>query len=224
VAPRTAAVLEGTKGRAELAERLRAWIGWQGSSAAEVSRRLGHHPAYLSRAFAGEIPLRMVEVFGIFAALGERPGGFFATHYPLGGGEAGAWARRGEPTLAALVGLVEASEPAMSPAEWTARLGRLLRRSIGLAGLTQKEVSRRLGSGPGALGQALRKANGLTAWQVWGTLAAIGLAPARFLAELFAPQGDEVAPGLRPAQFWEAIQRLLAQAPQVEGAEGARAG
>jgi transcriptional regulator with XRE-family HTH domain len=215
VAERSSAAREARRQAEELAVWLRAWIRHRGSSAAEVSRRLGFAPAYLTRVFNGDYPLRLAVVFAILSALGARPRDFFAGPYrPAAPGPrtlpevATGTLDAEEPARQALAALVEASEPALSAAEWADRAARLLRQAILWARTTQRAVGRTLGLPPDALGQALRKAQGLTAWQIFGVLAAIGMAPAEFFARLFSPQDDEVAPGLRRADLREALTRL----------------
>lgn len=181
---------------------LKAWIRHNGRLMKEVSRQMGLAPAYLTRAFAGAMPLRLRVVFDIFAVLGQRAQPFFERHYPyvgvgpptagpgrFGGEDEGEW------TFREILERLRAEAPEPSPAELVERAARHLRWKIGCSGMKQSAVSQAIGSSPRALGAALRKAEGLTTRQLFATLHVIGLPPARFFAELFTPEAEDLALG-----------------------------
>jgi len=225
VNPSTEAGRAAGERSAELALLLKAWIWGKGIALTELSRRMGLFPAYLGRVVNGVIPLKLTTVFGIFAALGERPDRFFDQHYPLGGrGPAGPEEEPsvldapGEPSLRALVALVEGAEAPVSPAERAARAGRLLREAILRGRTTHRAVSRALGLSEDSLGNALRRAQGPTAWQLFGTLHVVGMTPGRFFAELFSPEDEGGSPRVSGPEVWDAVEKLL------EGGSASRGG
>ena len=207
---------------AELGVWLRAWISDRGSSSTEVSRRLACSASDLERALDGELPLELVTVFAILAALGERPNAFLKRHYPLSGRrpadpdeepeepEAPEEPEEpDEPTLQALAELVESRQPVLSPAEWAEKAARLLRRSIARAGTDERAVGRALGLPSGALSKLLGQPRRLTSWHLFSALAAIGMTPGRFVAEFCSPTSEEGVSQEQRAQFWDALEPLL---------------
>ena len=204
---------EGAREAALLRRRLSGLIRDSGVSAAEVGRRLGRPPESVRRALAGRAPLRVREVFGMLAALGQPPGAFFERHYPLGG-----W--RAEAPLAALLELAGSAGPGAAPEELAARTGALLRARIAGTGRDARLVSRALGFSREGLGRLLDRPSGLDARTLFGALAAIGVTPARFFAELFSPYAAEASPGLSQAELLEAVEHLL----EAVGAEAEEAG
>ena len=192
---------------------------------------MGHFDDYLTRAFGENFPLKLTEVFGIFSALGERPEDFFQRHYQvpereLGGPEArpALPEREGSARLEDLLALLAGEATPLAPADWVARVARLLRELIVRCGTKQWAVSRALGLSAPALGQALRKEEGLTAWQLFGTLQVLGVGPGRFFSELFAPKAGEVAPGVSRAEAREALRRMVKGASPGAQGEGETAG
>src|SRR5688500_5157940 len=77
--------------------------------------------------------------------------------------------------------------PSQKAEEGAREIARALQRQIRLAGLSYSEVERRLGMGRDYLRQLLAGRVDLKAKHVLGVLAAIGVEPADFFAELLGP-------------------------------------
>jgi hypothetical protein len=208
----------------ELALRLHEHVRQQGSSLAEVSRRLGRFPNSLSYAFSGRYPLKLKDVFGVFAALGTSAEDFFDFHYPLGGWRPpGFDPRRSALTEPGQQTIAEMLEDArrrqglrpLGPPELVTRSGRLLQALILRAKTDQRAVSRALSLGQDTLAQALRGGIALTGWHLFGTLAVLDVDPGRFFAELFSRQQGEILPGLSRGDMLDLFDRLLGGAGRV---------
>lgn len=173
---------------------------------------IGHAAGYLTATFAGQVPLKMREVFALFEAMDEPPRPFFKRLYPL--------AERPreeaeEPVLRLPSGetftfrdVIErglANLPVPPADELVARAGRILRARIKAGKRTQLDLSRILIDKPTALGQALRGGSGLEAFHVFGVLHLLDLPPAPFFAELLWPD----QPGIETGDMVGAMAHLL---------------
>lgn len=193
----------------ELGRHLRAFVRAAGGRANRVSGALGRGQNYLSRAFAGRNPLKIKDVFGVFAALGEHPRPFFGRLYPLGGepftaaARARLFASRPEaPRFDDVIALGLEREPIPAPEQAVEAARKLLRRLILERGHTQVGVSVALGLTKGTLGQALRGGMDLEAFHLFGVLQVLAVEPSRFFRELLAPAGP-------PGASWAALGPLL---------------
>jgi len=160
-------------------------------SARRLSRTLGHHPGYLSRLFRGEIPIKVETTCELLRLLQIEAGEFFFLTFPLGG-EAEAHLRRARNRQEEAVagprvrpfGVRRA--PSSQPVNLAFWAGWLLRRKIRRSRRTQAALSEELGFGsPYALSNALRGQCDLAFHHVFPVLAALGVGPGRFFAELF---------------------------------------
>jgi transcriptional regulator with XRE-family HTH domain len=190
-----------------LGQALQLLLREQRTTARAISRELGYHPSYLTRCFHGHRPLRVEVVFAVLEKLGEHPAIFFRSHYPLGGEilplakgtSLEALDLDGLPPLADITRRFLARRGTFSPQEYRLRMGEWLQREIRKApGHSQRSLSRALGLGPTALGQALRGESHLTFSQVFAVLAALGIDPGRLFAALFLP--DVESPSERLAR------------------------
>jgi transcriptional regulator with XRE-family HTH domain len=84
-------------------------------------------------------------------------------------------------------------------AEQVMAVARLLKRTIAGAGLTQRDVERRLGWGEGYVSQILRGRVGFKFQHCFAILAALGIEPREFFAQLAAPP-DGGGEGQAPAE------------------------
>ena len=197
---------------AELIER-------SGRPLSAVSRRLGHHPSYLSRVFAGRLALKLREAFEVLALIGVEPALFFGPLYPFAGagelrfealglpwlgGEGGRTVR--ELLLEEVRGLRE--KPA-APGGVTLQAGRVLRRALKKARVPQAEASRAIGRSPSSLGQALRGNTELTLLHVLGCLAASGADPGRFFVEILGPADEDLSESLAWTHYLDRLEALV---------------
>jgi len=186
-----------------------------------VSQQMGQHPAYWTRALTGRRPLRLQGALELLAALRVDAEEFFEVLYPLGGAAEAKltrpgpdlWDRQGS-SLRDMMRRARALEARRepTPAELTARAGRTLIAMLRRAGLRQRAASQALGLGPGALGQALRGNAALNVEHVLATLALLDLTPARFFAELFGPDEEDVLAGMRWSRYLDQVEGLVASA------------
>jgi transcriptional regulator with XRE-family HTH domain len=208
-----------------VSEALREAVRRSGWPLQEMSERLGHHPAYLSRALRGRGPLRLSAVFRLLDLVGVLPEDFFDLLFPLGG-EAAAWlapAGPGSPqdgdrrSLSEMTRRAREQEglPAWTPDYLTGRAGKVLRDLLRRRGARQREVSAALGLGASSLGQALRGNAALNLEHVFGALAVVGTSPARFFAELFGPEERNVLGSLRWTEYLDRMEELMAGAFQA---------
>jgi transcriptional regulator with XRE-family HTH domain len=198
----------------------------------EMSERLGQHPAYLSRALRGRGPLRFLTVLRLLDLLGLFPEDFFEILFPLGGEAAVRLApptsgRPGDDDLRSLSEAMRRARaqeglPPWTPDYLTERAGKVLRELLRRGGARQREVSAALGLGASSLGQALRGNAALNLQHVFGTLAAIGVSPARFFAELFGPEEKNLLGSLRWTEYLDQMEGLMVGA--FEAIEARRGG
>ena len=207
---------EARRESARLGLALKQYIRECDSSAAQVSRSLGRAPQYLTRAFAGILPLRIEEVFRLFEILGKHPHVFFDRHYPLGGIERdlpsapSAPPRQETPHLMAYLDSAVAA-PLPPSAEMERRAGRILKGLIVGAGTRQRAVSLKLGLPRDALGQALRGGTDLAAWHVFGVLAATKTSAAQFFHTLLGPD-DSLSSASLSTPRWDDLVGALERA------------
>ncbi len=200
----------------ELGHELMQLLHQAGIPLHEMSRRLGRHDQYLSRAFRGVTPLKLEIAFAILKALKVEPDHFFEDLYPFGG-EGMAQIRRNPPPgyrpqealRAQKRRLREERGERWTPKSLTAKAGRVLRGMLKRRRLRQAEVSRWLGFGPTALGQALRGYSAVSFEHVFGTLAACGAPPGRFVKELFGPPDKTLLGHLRWLRALDHAERLV---------------
>lgn len=207
---------EARRESARLGLALKQYIRECDSTAAYVSRKLERAPQYLTRVFAGILPLRIEEVFGLFEILGKHPQIFFDRHYPLAGDDRSGRisppdpSSPGSPNLRAYLDSTMAA-PLPPPSEMVKRAGRILKGLIVRAGTRQRAVSLKLGLPRDALGQALRGGTDLAAWHVFGVLAATNTSAGRFFHELLGPD-DSLASAAPGAARWEDLVEALERA------------
>lgn len=194
----------------ELAE----WVHRTGTPLFELSRDLGRHENYLSRAFCGRLRLKVWDAFAILREVHGSPRQFFSWLYPFGGPAAGVVARdpryqaQADHSLDAL--LLKQEEKLghthRDPADWTARVRALLRDLLRRKKLRQQQASLALGLGPRALGPVLQGQAQLTFEHLFRLLEFAGTPPGRFFFELFgAPEGDAFAQ-LRWVRYLDSLE------------------
>ncbi len=188
---------------------------------AEASRRLERHPTYFGRVFRRALALKVEEVFELLALLNLAPWEFFEACFPLGGDLVSEMRVRsahaspgGESPVTRTRELMRQAmgqypQAEFTAADWAARTGELLREKVKAAGLTQRQLSTRLGMSRDALGQALRGQKRLTFELVFQLLPELQLSPGRFFAELVLPDRT-LAGRLRWSQLLADLDRLLA--------------
>lgn len=217
--------LEARRESAKLGLALKQYIRECDSTAAHGSRALGRAPQYLTRVFAGILPLRIEEVFRLFEILGRHPHVFFDRHYPLGGVERDPPAASpGPPPQEAphLAAYLESAVAAPLPpsAEMEKRAGRILKGLIVGASTRQRAVSLKMGLPRDALGQALRGGTDLSAWHVFGVLAATKTSAAQFFRALLGPD-DSLASASAGTPRWDdlvgALERALTGYLELQG-------
>ncbi len=195
---------------AELGRALRLTLRAHRVRAKGLSQALGFHAAYLSRVLRGVGPLYVALVFEVLLRIKEPPEELFLTLYPLGGEpvrELVAVRRKAkakpadEGRMAEFVRAMRgrAHRP-LDPAAYEAQARDWLRDALATKGVSQRQVSRRLGLGQDALGQVLRGAGRLTFVHVFAVLDAVEVDPGRFFFELFMPPAATPAERLRRAQ------------------------
>ena len=196
---------------AALKEQLRL----RGVSARQLSVELGQHPAFLSRAFAGSRPLRVEVVFELLANLGISPFEFFRVVFPFGGNPLPA---TGAPELA-IPGVQSMEQLArevfrrrgtLSPSGYRLRIGEWLLREIPHHAISIREVSRRLGLGPTALGQALHGSNQLTFFHLLGTLRVLQAHPGRLFLSVFLPEPSDPLALAEREEVLRALEKVAA--------------
>ena len=193
--------MKSHSGALALGKALQAWLRDHKTSARAVSLALGWHSTFLTRCFNGHRPLRVEVVFQVLVHLGTVPYEFFRAVYPFGGSKAGLYAAgAGSPfDLPGVMTLEEAIREqfrkvgSASPREYSLRLGEWLKREIRRGGRTTSSISRSLGLGSTALGQALRGESQLTFFHVLGTIEALEADPGRMLLALFLPEPESPA-------------------------------
>lgn len=194
----------------ELAE----WVRRTGTPLFELSRDLGRHPNYLSRAFRGRLRLKVWDAFAILREVHGSPRQFFTWLYPFGGPAAAAveseprYQAQADRSLETLLLKQEEKlgHTRRDPADWTARVRALLRDLLRRRKLRQQQASLALGLGPKALGQVLQGQAQLTFEHLFGVLAYAETPPGRFFFELFgAPEGDAFAE-LRWVRYLDALE------------------
>lgn len=201
-----------------LGEVLQRQIRARGTSAKAVSVALGWHPSFLTRALRGYRPLRVELVFEVLAKLEAVPFEFFLLVFPFGGnpleslsgGKTSALDDGDVPPLKRTLREAYLKMGRLPPEEYRLRLGELVAREIRRSGFSGAEVSRRLGLGSTALGQALRGKTQLTFFHVLAALRAAQADPGRVLVSLFlADEPDSIAREARD----EALASLDLKAP-----------
>lgn len=189
------------------------------TSAREVSRALGWHAAFLTRAFNGHRPLRVEVVFDVLAHLREVPYDFFRLHYPFGGSRAGLYVggAKSPLDLPGLISLQEAireqfrKQGVPTSSEYRLRIGAWLQRELRTRGVSMRSVSQRLGLGPSALGQALRGESQSTFFHVFGALEAIGADPGRMFLAVFLPEPPSPLERLEQEQRLAILEKVVVE-------------
>lgn len=202
-----------------LGQSLQTLLAEHHTSAREVSRALGWHAAFLTRAFNGHRPLRVEVVFEVLAHLREVPYDFFRLHYPFGGNRAGLYVAGAESQfdLPGLTSLREAireqfqREGTLSSSEYRLRMGAWLQREFRARGISVRSVSLRLGLGPTALGQALRGGSQLTFFHVFAALEAIGADPGRMFLAVFLPELPSPIERLEQEQRLAILEKVVVE-------------
>lgn len=185
------------------------------TTARTASEALGFHPAFLTRAFGGQRPLRVEVVFQLLARLRERPYEFFDLHYPFAGNALPK--KKGPspldlPGVPTLVELIQREYKRLGPrpaAQYRDDLAAWLKRAIRRRKASQKQISIDLGLGQYALGLALRGNSQLTFFVVFGVVEALEIDPGRMFFEVFLPQPASVIQGLRRETQLDAIEGTL---------------
>ena len=201
----------------------------------EVSRDIGRHPNYLSRALRGAVEIKVRDLFAVLLQIHMSPRQVFLWLYPFGGEVAAK--RERDPAIGArpddsterLLGRIEAEKGHLrrTPEDWTTRVADLLRDLLRRKGLAQETASLALGLGPRALPQVLAGKTKLTLEHLFAVLALTETLPGRFFLELFgAPEEDELA-ALQWVRYLDALEKdyprmLAAQAQKVERNEEPR--
>lgn len=183
----------------------------------QMSDRLGRHEQYLSRAFRGVSPLKLTIVIEILKALQVEPDRFFEDLYPFGGEGMAQVKRHPAPGYRPDEQLrlekrklrTARGDLPWTPKGLTVKAGRVLRGMLKRRSLSQREVSRWLGFGETALGQALRGYSALTFEHIFGTLAACGAPPGRFVKELFGPPDKSLLGHLQWLRALDHAERLV---------------
>ncbi len=197
----------------------------------EVSRDIGRHPNYLSRALRGGIELKVRDVFAVLLQIHLSPRQLFLWLYPLGGELAARRdpAQGGVPDDATerLLRKIEMEKGHLrrTPEDWTARVAGLVRDLLRRKGVPQATASQELGLGPRALPQVLAGKTKLKLSHLFRVLALTETPPGRFFLELFgAPEGDAFA-ALQWVRYLDALEkgypRMLAAQAAKAGREGA---
>ena len=216
---------EADKRSAELSVWLSEWIAEHRSSLGKVRRRLGRWQDEATCALQRGGPLRLGALFAVLAGVGQRWFRFFERNYPLGGRRrTAAEERRGwaeDPVFREVVPQSMEEQPRLTPAKWAEETARLLRRSVARAGLRQRAVGLALGLPAQVQGRFLGRPAELTTWHVFGVLAAIGMRPGRFFAELFWPRTRDTGRRKMRAELLDALDHLLA-GPQRTRAKAQR--
>ena len=180
---------------AELAHR-------SGTPIYELSKDLRRHPNYLSRAFGGDLELKVWDVFAVLRELRARPREFWTWLYPFGEelafglekAETGLPPR--DSTLHTMLRRAEEEQDhhLRTPDEWTLRVREQLRDVLRRKKKHQAVVSQALGLGEKALGGVLQGKTQLTLIHLFGVLEQTGTIPGRFFVELFGnPEGEPFA-------------------------------
>lgn len=171
-----------------------------GLGLAAASEKLGRHPTYLGRVLRRQTPFKVAVALQLLEILEVDPEEFFCALYPLGGVRVGTFTPselgcRGEAVARELL-LAQREALIGRPRDvraWVLRCGEVLRQLLRRRGMSQKEASRRLSLGPGALGQLLRGFAGLNLEHVFALLALLDASPGRFFLEMFRPGGSALA-------------------------------
>lgn len=182
----------------------------------EISRDLGRHPNYLSRALAGSIELKVDDTFSMLLDLGLVPRELFTWMYPMGG------VRGPEPAAGSKEAkeLAEAAEARrrydeeqgrhlLSAADWTREVRALLRDLLRRKKISQPKASRALGLGPKALPAVLAGGTRLGWAHLFGVLALTDTKPWRFFLELFSPPEGDAFAQLRRVRYLDALEQRL---------------
>jgi transcriptional regulator with XRE-family HTH domain len=210
----------------DLSGFLREAVRSSGTSLKAVSLELGYAPPYLSRVLSGIHALKVRQVFAILTAVGKRPTLFLSDRYPLAPPIAATRRRKKRsdlplgPSARQMREEVESRKPPPDPKELAEKTASLLRGVLLRKHVRQRAVSRSLGLKDDTLGRALRGEADLLAFHLFGTLAAVGMTPGRFFAELFS--GDETGGEieLSRAELWDVIERLVGGGTEQSGDEG----
>jgi len=158
---------------------LRLTLRRTGGTQRAVSGRLGYHPNYLGQLLRGRARLTVNLVLRVLAELGVPPERFFAELYgfadllpsPVGSAEEASHPRRARLDLDA-----GAEVRRLADALWL---------RLSEAGLSQREVSRRLGAHRDYVNQVLRGNLELKVDHVLAILGVLGVPPEEFFAEHF---------------------------------------
>jgi transcriptional regulator with XRE-family HTH domain len=172
-----------------------------------VQNRLGWGKNYLSEMFLREKTLQVRQILAVLRAIGVAPAAFYAELYgwPLDGLGAAARPPADGWSPEAIFAEVERE---------VARLLQLLRTKIHENGFTQVEIQKRLGWGSSYVSQLLRRAKTLRLDQALAILGVLGVGPAEFYAELYAPawaawRFERLLAGGQEALLIRAVCRVL---------------
>jgi transcriptional regulator with XRE-family HTH domain len=158
-----------------LAALLRLALRRTGRGLREVSRRLGYHPNYLGQVLRGRVRLTVRLVLRVLAEAGISPERFFAELYGFSDLIAAGASSGGHN-----------SDPGPAPPDAEGELRRLADRlwlRISEAGLSQREVSRRMGSQRDYVNQILRGNLELKVDHVVAILDIVEVPPEDFFAD-----------------------------------------
>lgn len=178
------------------------WLHRSGTPLFELSRDLGRHESYLSRAFRGRLRLKVEDSFAILRELHSSPRQFFAWLYPFGGPAAARveadprYQAQADRSMEALLLKQEErlGHTRRTPADWAGRVRALLRDLLRRKRIPQHQASTAMGLAPKALARVLQGETKLTFEHLFGILAVADTLPGRFFFELFgAPEGDAFA-------------------------------
>lgn len=143
----------------------------------EVSRRVGYNPYYLSQLLRGDAKLAMHTVLALCRETRLHPAALFGDLY--------GFAHRLSPALKEEPGAAAQAEPGAE----VERLREKLWLKIAESGLSQREVSRRLGEHYDYVNQVLRGNVELKVEHVLRILAALGLEPDEVFADFYGVAG-----------------------------------
>lgn len=193
---------------------LREAVRQRGLTLAQASKKLRHHPHYLSRCLAGTLDLKVREVFELLALLGVDAEDFLAGLFPFASPVAVH-----APTVKSQAGedlqrlirkeRAQRGEDLTSPVAVTAKARRTLSGLIRRRRLKQKEVSARMGVALRYLTAALYGTKRLTSETLFQALEAIEVEPGRFFLELYGPPDQQLVAQLTWSAHLDEIEEVL---------------
>lgn len=185
----------------------------QGTPLFEISKDLGRHPNYLTRALSAAIELKVEDTFAVLIDLAVVPREFFTWLYPVGGvmveePVAGSKeAQEAAESAAARRALdEELGRHLLSAAEWNGLVLALLRDLLRRKKISRPVASKGLGLGPKALPAVLGGSTRLTWSHLFGLLELTQTPPWRFFLELFSPPAADAFAELRQVRYLDALE------------------